>query len=122
MLLSRLKALLFGILEKEEKTDRVRWGLGESLISKLALEVLSPGIPEHLTGLLRNLYAGQEATFRIGHGTMDWFKIGERVHQGCLLSPCLFNLYVDYIVQNASLDDSQMESRLPGEISTTSDM
>ena len=75
MLLSRLKALLFGILEKEEKTDRVRWGLGESLISKLALEVLSPGIPEHLTGLLRNLYAGQEATFRIGHGTMDWFKM-----------------------------------------------
>ena len=121
MLLSRLEALLFGILEKEERTDRVRWGLGEGVISKLALKVLSPGIPDHLTCLLRNLYAGQEATFRIRHGTMDWFKIGERVHQGCLLSPCLFNLYVEYIMQNASLDDSQMESRLPGEISTTSD-
>ena len=76
MLLSILKALLYGILEKEERTDRVSWGLGERVISKLAFKVLSPGITDHLTGL-RNLYAGQEATFIIRHGTMDWFKIGK---------------------------------------------
>ena len=65
------------------------------------------GIPDHLTCLLRNLYAGQEATVRTGHGTTDWFKIGERVHQGCILSPCLFNLYAEYIMQNVSLDEAQ---------------
>ena len=65
------------------------------------------GIPENLTCLLRNLYAGQEATVRTGHGTMDWFKIGEEVHQGCILSPCLFNLYAEYIMQNAGLDEAQ---------------
>ena len=56
--------------------------------------------------LLRKLYAGQEATVRIGHGTTDWFKIGKKVHQGCILSPCLFNLYVEYIMQNAGLDEA----------------
>ena len=71
-----------------------------------------------LTCLLRNLYAGQEATVRTGHGTTDWFQIGKGVHQGCILSPCLFNLYVEYIMRNAGLD----ESRLPGEISVNSDM
>ena len=65
------------------------------------------GIPDHLTCLLRNLYAGQEATVRTGHETMDWFKIGKGVRQGCILSPCLFNLYVEYNMQNAGLDDSQ---------------
>ena len=64
------------------------------------------GIPDHLTCLLRKLYAGQEATVRTGHGTMDWFNIGKRVHQSCILSPCLFNLYAEYIMQNAGLDDS----------------
>ena len=64
------------------------------------------GIPDHLTCLLRNLYAGQEATVRTGHGT-DWFQIGKGVHQGCILSPCLFNLYKEYIMQNAGLDESQ---------------
>ena len=59
------------------------------------------GIPDHLTCLLRNLYAGQEATFRSGHGTTDWFQIGKRVCQGCILSPCLFNLYAEYIMRNA---------------------
>ena len=65
------------------------------------------GIPDHLTFLLRNLYAGQEATFRTRHGTTDWFQIGKGVHQGCILSPCLFNLYAEYIMQNAGLDEAQ---------------
>ena len=80
------------------------------------------GIPDHLTCLLRNLYAGQEATVRTGHGTTDWFKIGKGVRQDCILSPCLFNLYTEYIMRNARLDKSQAESRLLGEISITSDM
>ena len=65
------------------------------------------GIPYHLTYLLRNLYAGQEATVRTRHGTTDWFKIGNGIHQCCILSPCLFNFYADYIMQNARLDESQ---------------
>ena len=64
-------------------------------------------IPDHLTCLLRNLYAGQEATVRTGHGTTDWFQIGKRVHQGCILSPCLFNLYKEYIMRNCGLDKAQ---------------
>ena len=63
------------------------------------------GIQDHLTCLLRNLYTGQEATARTGHGTTDWFQIGERVCQGCILSPCLFNLYAEYIMRNAGLDE-----------------
>ena len=77
------------------------------------------GIPDHL---LRNLYAGQEATVRTGHGTTNWFQIGKGVRQGCILSPCLFNLYRDYIMRNAGLEEAQPESRLLGEISITSDM
>ena len=65
------------------------------------------GIPDHLTCLLRNLYAGQEAIVRTGHGTTDWFQIWKGVHQGCILSPCLFNLYAEYIMQNAGLDEPQ---------------
>ena len=80
------------------------------------------GIPDHLTCLLRYLYAGQEATVRTGHGTTDWFQIGKGVRQGCILSPCLFNLYAEYIVRNAGLEEAQLESRLLGEISITSDM
>ena len=64
-------------------------------------------IPDHLTCLLRNLYAGQEATLRTGHVTIDWFQIGKRVHQGCILSPCLFNLYAEYIMRNAGLEEAQ---------------
>ena len=67
------------------------------------------GIPDHLTCLLRNLYAGQEATVRTGHGTTDWFQIGKGVHQDCVLSPCLFNLYAEYIMRNAGLDEAQAE-------------
>ena len=80
------------------------------------------GIPDHLTCLLKNLYAGQEATVRTGHGTTDWFQIGKGVRQGCILSPCLFNFYAEYIMRNAGLEEAQVESRLPGEISITSDM
>ena len=65
------------------------------------------GIPDHLTCLLRNLYSGQEATVRTGHGTTDWFQIRKGVHQGCILSPCLFNLYTEYIMRNAGLDEAQ---------------
>ena len=80
------------------------------------------GIPDHLTCLLRNLYAGQEATVRTGHGTKDWFQIGKGVHQGCILSPCFFNLYAEYIMRNAELEKHKLESRLPGEILINSDM
>ena len=69
------------------------------------------GIPDQLTCLLRNLYAGQEATLRIGHGT-DWFQIGKGVRQGCVLSPCLFNLYAEYIMQNARLDKAQAGNKI----------
>ena len=65
------------------------------------------GIPDHLTCLLRNVYAGQEATVRTGHGTTDWFQIGKAVRQGCILSPCLFNLYAEYIMRNAGLEEAQ---------------
>ena len=65
------------------------------------------GIPDHLTCLLRNLYADQEATVRTGHGTTDWFQIGKGVRQGCILSPCLFNFYAEYIVRNAGLEEAQ---------------
>ena len=70
------------------------------------------GIPDHLTCLLRNLYAGQEATVRTGHGTTDWFQIGKGVHEGCLLSPCLFNLYAECIMRNAGLEETQAEIKI----------
>ena len=79
------------------------------------------GIPDHLTCLLRNLYAGQEATVRTGHGTTDWSQIGKGVHQGCILSPCLFNLYTGYIMRNAGLGEAQAGIKIEGEISITSD-
>ena len=80
------------------------------------------GIPDHLTCLLRNLYASQEATVRTGHGTTDWFQIGKGVHQGYILSPCLFNLYTEYIMRIAGQEEAQLESRFLGEISITSNM
>ena len=72
------------------------------------------GIPDHLTCLLRNLYADQEVTFRTGHGTTDWFHIEKGVGQGCILSPCLFNLYAEYISQNAGLDEAQAGIKIAG--------
>ena len=74
------------------------------------------GIPDHLTCLLRNLYAGQEATVRTGHGTTDWSQIGKGVRQGCMLSPCLFNLYAEYIMRNAGLDEAQAGIKIAGNI------
>ena len=88
---------------------------------KLGKILKEMGIPDHLTCLLRNLYAGQEAAVRTGHGTTDWFQIGKGVRQGCILSPCLVNLYAEYIMRNAGLEKYKLESRLPGEISITSD-
>ena len=80
------------------------------------------GIQDHLTCLLRNLYTGQEATVRTRHGTTDWFQIGKGVCQGCILSPCLFNFYAEYIIQNAGLDEAQTGIRIAGEIAITTDM
>ena len=72
------------------------------------------GIPDHLTCLLRNLYAGQEATVRTGHGTTDWFQIEKGLHQGCILSPCLFNFYAEYIMRNACLEEAQAGTKIAG--------
>ena len=81
------------------------------------------GIPDHLTRLLRNLYADQEATVRTGHGTTDWFQIEKGVHQGCILSPCLFNLYAEDIMRNVGLDEAQAGIKIARKkISITSDM
>ena len=73
------------------------------------------GIPDHLTCLLRNLYAGQEATVSSGHGTTDWFQIGKGVRQGCILSPCLFNFYAEYIMRNAGLEEAQAGIKMDGQ-------
>ena len=70
-------------------------------------------IPDHLTCLLRNLYAGQEATVRTGHGTTDWFQIGKGIRQGCILSPCLFNFYAEYIMRNTGLEEAQAGIKIP---------
>ena len=80
------------------------------------------GISDHFTFLLRNLYAGQEATVRTTHGTMDWFQIGKEVQQGCISSPCLFNFYAEYIMRNAGLDEAQTGIKIAREISIISDM
>ena len=80
--------------------------------SQLTLKEM--GIPDHLTCLLRNLYAGQEATVRTGHGTTDWFQIGKGVHQGCILLPFLFNLHAEYIMRNAGLEEAQAGIKIAG--------
>ena len=102
--------IYFGFIDHAKVFDCV----DQNRLRKILQEI---GIPDHLTCLLRNLYAGQEATVRTRHGTLDWFQIGTGVHQGYILLPCLFNLYAEYIMWNARL-----ESRLPGEISVTSNM
>ena len=80
------------------------------------------GIADDLTCLLRNLYAGQEATLRTGHGTTDWFQIGKGVRQGCILSPCLFNFYAEYIMRNSGLEEVQAEIKIAGRNINASDM
>ena len=80
------------------------------------------GIPDHLTCLLRNLYTGQEATARTQHGATDGFQIWKEIHEGCILSPCLFNFYAEYIMSNARLDEAEAVIKIPGELSITSDM
>ena len=86
--------------------------VGHNKLWKILQEM---GIPNHLTCLLRNLYAGQEATVRTGHGITDWFQIGKGVCQGFILSPCLFNLYAEYIMQNARLDEAQAGIKIAGQ-------
>ena len=88
----------------------MRSGVDHNKLWKILKEM---GIPDHLTCLLRNLYAGQEATVRTGHGT-DWFQIGKGAHQGCILSPCLFNFYAEYIMRNAGLDEAQAKIKIAG--------
>jgi len=82
--------------------------------NKLGKILKEMGIPDHLTCLLRNLYAGREATVRTGHGTTDWFQIGKGVLQGCILSRCLFNLYAEYIMRNGELEEAQAGIRIAG--------
>ena len=122
-----------GLLKKQESSRKhlfllywlwqILWLCGSQTNWEFLQEM---GIPDHLTCLLRNLYAGQEATVRTGCGTTDWFQTGKGVCQGCILSPCLFNLYAEYIMRNAGLDETQAgilwDSRFLGEISITSDM
>ena len=82
--------------------------------NKLQKILKEMGIADHMTCLLRNLYAGQEATVKTGHGTTDWLQIGKGVHQGCILSPCLFNLYTEYIMRNAGLEEAQAVIKIAG--------
>ena len=110
-MLFRSKNIYFCFTDYTKAFDR----MDHNKLWKILKEI---GVPGHLTHLLRNLYAGQEATVNNGHGMTDWFQIRKGVCQGCILSPCLFNLYAEYIMKN----EHKLESRLPGEISITSDM
>ena len=112
---SNFQKILLNVTAIIYQLKGVIWSLRAS--NKLWTILKEMGIPDHLTCLLRNLYAGQETTIRSGHGTTDWFQIGKGVRQGCILSPCLFNLYAEYIMRNGGPDEAQLESRLPGEIS-----
>ena len=103
------KSIYFGFIDYAKAFDCV----DHNKLWKILKEM---GIPAHLTCLLRNLYAGQEATVRTGHGTTDWFQIGKGVCQGYILSPCLFNIYAEYIMRNAGLDEAQTGIKLQGEI------
>ena len=118
-----------GSLKKQESSRKISISALSTMPSfqlvdhnKLWKILKEMGIADHLTCLLRNLYVGQEATVRTGHGTTDWFQIGKGVCQGCILSPWLFNLYAEYIMTNAGLMKHKLDSRLLGEISITSDM
>ena len=102
---SNFQKILLNVTAIIYQLTGVIWSLRAS--NKLWTILKEMGIPDHLTCLLRNLYAGQEARVRSGHGTTDWFQIGKGVRQGCILSPCLFNLYAKYIMRNAGLEDAQ---------------
>ena len=104
---SRKKNIYFCFIEYIKAFD----GVNHNKLWKIFKEM---GIPDHLTFLLRNLYTGQEAMVRTIHGTIDWFKIGKGVHQGCILSPCLFNLYVEYIMGSVRLGESQAGIKIAG--------
>ena len=117
------------IIEKQESSRKTSTAALLTMPKALTVQITTNwkilqevGIPDNLTYLLRNLCVGQEGTARTRHGTMNWFQIGKGVHQGCIFSPCLFNLYGEYIIQNVKLDKAQLESRLPGEIPITSNM
>ena len=101
------KDIYFSIIDYVKAFDCV----GHNKIWKILQEM---GIPDYLTCLLRNLYAGQEVTVRTGYGTTDWFQIGKGVHQGCILSPCLFNFYAEYIMRNTGLDEAQAGIKISG--------
>ena len=101
------KSIYFCFIDYAKAFDYV----DHSKLWKILKEI---GLPDHLTCLLRNLYAGQEATVRIRHGTADWFQIRKGVRQGCILSPCLFNIYAEYIMQNARLDEAQARTMIAG--------
>ena len=97
--------LVLLILKRYVLNIRILYNIYAPNIETLRWKILKEmGIPDHLTCLLRNLYAGQEATLRTGHGTTDWFQIGKGVHQGCILSPCFFNFYAEYIMRNSGLE------------------
>ena len=101
------KDIYFGFIDYAKAFDCV----DHNKLWKILKEM---GVPDHLTCLMRNLYAGQEATVRTGHGTTDWFQIGKGVCQGCILSPCLFNLYAEYIMRNAGLEEAQAGIKFAG--------
>ena len=114
--------IFIGSQKKQENSRKISTSISLTMLKSLTVWIMTnwkiqeTGIPDHLTYLLRNLDADQEASVRTRYGKMDWLKIGKGVHPGCILSPCLFNLYAEYIMWNARL-----ESRLPGIIPTTSD-
>ena len=118
------------IIEKEESSKKTHLFLFIDYakafdcvdLNKLWKVLKEMRIPDHLTCLLRNLYAAQEAIVRTGHGTIDWFQIGKGVCQGCILSPCLFNFYSEYIMRNAGLKETQAGIKIAGKISVTSNM
>ena len=118
------------IIEKAKEFQKTSTSTSLTILKPLTMWITTTlwrilqemGIPDHLTCLLKNLYAGQEATVTTGHGTANWFQIRKGVSQGCTLSLCLLNLFAEYIMQNAKLDEAKLESRLQGEISITSDM
>ena len=99
------KNIYFGFINYAKASDCVDHNKVWTVLQEM-------GIPDHLTCLLRNLYSGQEATVRTGHGSTAWFQIGKGVHEGCILSPCLFNLHAEYIVRNARLDETQAGIRI----------